>query len=212
MPADTALAVLNATLLDAKWRQTFTDATNHQFTNLDGGVQAVAAFTGTNNFQFLETDDALSVSIQYQGSEISLMMIVPNDIETYIASLTAEEILQRHTDSRSSFLNLTVPNWTIKSSIDFTELAMTSSLIGRAIDMTRMTPSANCCEIGSFMQQAVIEVDKDGTRAAAITSITGVDTSAVRIPELVDIDQPFLYFIRDEPTGLILFSGQVLSL
>ena len=212
LPADTALAVLNATLLDAKWRQTFTDATNHQFTNLDGGVQAVAAFTGTNNFQFLETDDALSVSIQYQGSEISLMMIVPNDIETYIASLTAEEILQRHTDSRSSFLNLTVPNWTIKSSIDFTELAMTSSLIGRAIDMTRMTPSANCCEIGSFMQQAVIEVDKDGTRAAAITSITGVDTSAVRIPELVDIDQPFLYFIRDEPTGLILFSGQVLSL
>jgi len=211
LPGNTVLALLNATLLDASWRQTFNDAPNHQFTNINGEVQTVAGFTGTDNYQFLETDDALSVSIGYQGSEVSLMIIVPNDIETYRASLTEAQISQRHNDSASSYLHLTVPNWNIKSDIDFTRLPMTNSLAGRALNLTRMTSSDNCCEITSFKQQAVIEVDKDGTRAAAVTSI-GVITTAVRIPELVDIDQPFLYFVRDEPTGLILFSGQVLSL
>jgi len=84
-------------------------------------------------------------------------------------------------------------------------------LAGRELNLTRMTSSDNCCELTLFKQLAVIEVDKDGTRAAAVTSI-GIGTTAVRIPELVDIDQPFLYFVRDEPTGLILFCGQVLSL
>lgn len=211
LDTSTVLALLNATMLDASWRQVFTDFPDHQFTNADGQVQEVAAFRGADDFRFLKTDDALSVSIEYQGSEISLMMIVPNDIETFAANLTAADISQRHTDSRLSFLALTVPNWTIDSSIDFTELPMTNSLVGRALNMSRMTSSANCCEIGSFQQKAVIEVDKDGTRAAAVTT-AGVFTRSLQIPEIVSIDKPFLYFIRDEPTGLILFSGRVLSL
>lgn len=179
--------------------------------DLNGWLANVAAFTGTADYQFLETDDAVSVSIQYQGSEVSLMIVVPDDIETYTANLTAAEISQRHADPSFNYLDLTVPNWNIESTIDFTVLPMTSSLIGRELNMTRMTTDAECCEISSFKQQAVIEVDKDGTRAAAVT-IIGVSPTSVRIAETLNIDQPFLYFIRDEPTGLILFSGSVLSL
>jgi serpin B len=213
LPTNTVLALLNATLLDAKWRQTFTDVDQHVFTNASGQQQTVAGFAETDNFQFLETDDALSVAIEYEGSQVSLMIIVPNDIETYSANLTAADISQRHNNSQSALLALTVPNWEIESSIDFTQLPMTSSLVGRMLNMTRMTPEATCCEITSFKQQAVIEVDKDGTRAAAVTSI-GVGVTSVQIPEprVVSIDKPFLYFIRDEPTGTILFSGRVLSL
>lgn len=212
LPTNTVLALLNATLLDAKWRQTFTDVDQHVFTNASGQQQTVAGFAETDNFQFLETDDALSVAIEYEGSQVSLMIIVPNDIETYSANLTAADISQRHTNSQSAFLALTVPNWEIESSIDFTQLPMTSSLVGRMLNMTRMTSDATCCEITSFKQQAVIEVDKDGTRAAAVTSI-GVGVTSVQFPEprVVSIDKPFLYFIRDEPTGTILFSGRVLD-
>ncbi len=212
LPTNTVLALLNATLLDAKWRQTFTDVDGHEFTDANGQLQSVPGFTETDDFQFLETDDALSVAIPYQGSEVSLMIIVPNDIETYTANLTAAQILQRHNDSRSAFLRLTIPNWEIESSIDFTQLPMTSSLVGRMLNMTRMSPDSSCCEITSFKQQAIIEVDKDGTRAAAVTSI-GVGVTSVQLPErIVNIDQPYLYFIRDEPTGTILFSGRVFSL
>jgi serpin B len=213
LPANTVLALLNATLLDAKWRQTFTDVDQHEFTNASGQQQMVPGFAETDNFQYLETDDALSVAIEYEGSQVSLMIIVPNDVETYSANLTTAKISQRHTNSQSAFLALTVPNWEIESSIDFTQLPMTGSLVDRMLNMTRMSADPTCCEITSFKQQAAIEVDKDGTRAAAVTSI-GVGVTSVQIPEpqIVRIDRPFLYFIRDEPTGLILFSGQVLSL
>ena len=46
----------------------------------DGSLQLVEGFAGTGNNQFLETDDALSVTIDYEGSEISLKIVVPDDI------------------------------------------------------------------------------------------------------------------------------------
>ncbi len=209
LPDSTVLTLLNATLLDAKWRQEFRDIDNLQFTTADGRVQSVAGFSGNHSYQFFETDDALSVSIQYEGSEVSLMIIVPQDIETYTANITADTVSQRHANAQSAYLALNVPNWTTKSSIDFTTLPMTGSLTGRALDMTRMSSDPNCCAITDFKQEAIIEVDKDGTRAAAVTVIGVSPTSA---PPVVNIDRPFIFMIRDEPTGLILFSGRVLSL
>ncbi len=209
LDVDTVVALLNATLLDAKWRQEFTDVDNLEFTTNDGRVQSVAGFYGVNGYEYLDTDDALSVSIQYEGSKVSLMIIVPEDIETYTANLTASGVSLRHNNAMSRTLALTIPNWKTKSSIDFTTLPMTSNLAGRAMNMTRMTSNPDCCVIADFKQEAIIEVDKDGTRAAAVTVIGAVATS---VPPTVNIDQPFIFMIRDEPTGLILFSGRVLSL
>ena len=79
--------------------------------------------------------------------------------------------------------------------------------------MTRLSPDPQCCEITAFKQDAVIEVDKDGTRAAAVTTIgVGVTSVQVDLPQVVNIDRPFMFLIRDEPTGLILFAGRVLSI
>ncbi len=209
LPTETVLTLLNATLLDAKWSKEFRDTDNIQFTTSDGRVQSVAGFYGTHNYEFLETDDALSVSIQYEGSEVSLMMIVPQDIETYTANLTSGTVSQLHANAQSAILLLRVPNWSTASSIDFTTLPMTESLTGRPVNMTRMSSNPDCCVLSTFKQEAIIEVDKDGTRAAAVTIIGITPTSA---PPVVTIDRPFIFLIRDEPTGLILFSGRVVSL
>lgn len=212
LATNTILALLNATLLDAKWQDEFTDFSNLEFTAVDGSVQSVEGFSGDHNFQFLETDDALSVSLPYQGSQVSLMIIQPDDIETYSANLTADTVSQRHADAASTYLALRVPNWSTESTINFTSLPMTRDLTGRPLDMTRMSPDPSCCELSEFKQQAIIEVDKDGTRAAAVTIIGVGTTSVQRTPRVININQPFLFLIRDEPTGLILFSGRVLAL
>ncbi len=56
-------------------------------------------------------------------------------------------------------------------------------------------------------QKARIEVDENGTRAAAVTIVAGIES----VSEFVTIDQPFVYVIRDRVTGLVLFSGRVVS-
>jgi serpin B len=61
-------------------------------------------------------------------------------------------------------------------------------------------------------QQAKIEVDENGTRAAAVTSIEVGVTSIPPEPEIIVIDRPFIYLLRDRTSGVVLFSGRVVTL
>ena len=62
--------------------------------------------------------------------------------------------------------------------------------------------------IDEILHVARIEVDDKGTTASAATSI-GIGVTSISEPEVVNIDSPFLYFIRDRYSGAILFIGHV---
>jgi serpin B len=65
-------------------------------------------------------------------------------------------------------------------------------------------------QISEVFHKAFVKVDEDGTEAAAATAVTARAGAAApsKVFE-VKADHPFLFFIRDEPTGLILFMGRV---
>ena len=56
--------------------------------------------------------------------------------------------------------------------------------------------------------QAIIEVDEKGTTAAAAT---GISVGTTSLPTTLVVDRPFLFFIRHNPTGAILFQGRVVD-
>jgi serpin B len=64
--------------------------------------------------------------------------------------------------------------------------------------------------IQAVIHQATIAVDEKGTTAAAATAI-GVGTDAIALGESLVVDRPFLFAIRDDATGTILFLGRVLD-
>jgi serpin B len=61
------------------------------------------------------------------------------------------------------------------------------------------------------MHKAFIDVGENGTEAAAATAVVMKDASIRMVDMDVWADHPFLYFVRDEPTGAILFMGRVLD-
>jgi serpin B len=63
--------------------------------------------------------------------------------------------------------------------------------------------------IGLVIHQANITVDEKGTEAAAATAVVIRATSAPGEPVTLEIDRPFIYAVRDVPTGAILFFGRV---
>ncbi len=67
-------------------------------------------------------------------------------------------------------------------------------------------------EVATAIHGAKIKVDERGTEAAAATAI-GVDVTSMPItPELeIRADRPFLYLVRDNSTGAVLFLGRVLD-
>jgi len=87
---------------------------------------------------------------------------------------------------------------------------MTDAFDALLADFSAMDGSRDL-SVGTVIHKAVIAVDEKGTTAAAATGVS-VGITAIRMdwPTLV-VDRPFLFFIRHNPTGAILFQGRVLD-
>jgi len=62
--------------------------------------------------------------------------------------------------------------------------------------------------VTDVLHKAYVAVNEAGTEAAAATAVI---VGIVSVPEPVSIDRPFLFFIRDIPTGAVLFGGRVVD-
>ena len=63
--------------------------------------------------------------------------------------------------------------------------------------------------ISDVVHKSFVDVDEEGTEAAAATGVIISTTSAPMDPKEITLDRPFIFLIRDNPTGSILFLGQV---
>ena len=73
--------------------------------------------------------------------------------------------------------------------------------------VSRSDYAAGSC--GDVLHKAFVSVDEDGTEAAAATAVIGVGTAAPSMVTKISADHPFLFVIRDLPTGAILFAGRI---
>ena len=71
-----------------------------------------------------------------------------------------------------------------------------------------MTGSDNELYVTTMVQKAFVEVNEEGTEASAATSFDVEVCADEDVPEFT-CDRPFMFLIRDNLTGMILFSGQV---
>jgi serpin B len=80
---------------------------------------------------------------------------------------------------------------------------------GNEADFSGMTGDRSL-SIGDVVHQSVIKVTEEGTEAAGATAVTFVVTS-VPVTRPVHVDRPFMFFIRDNQTGALLFMGHVVD-
>jgi serpin B len=83
----------------------------------------------------------------------------------------------------------------------FANLLLLFSLITGLTDAAKLW-------VSKVIQKAFIEVNEEGSEAAAATAGIMMMRAALRTPQF-NCDQPFLYYIKDNHTGLILFAGRV---
>jgi len=114
----------------------------------------------------------------------------------------------------SQGLDVRLPKFTVRSNLDLKPdlqaLGMTDAFEAGKSDFSAMTGDKSIF-IGVAVHQAVVILDESGTEAAAATGFGGFTTSLPPERLKVVIDRPFLFFIRDVNTGLVLFSGRVVD-
>jgi serpin B len=164
------------------------------------------------SFNYTETEDLQLLEIPYSGEDISMLLLLPkkgnlDEVEAQISTQGLGKLvdLMEETD-----VDVYLPRFTFDTKYfmteDLAEMGMPTAFTGNA-DFSGITGTRELY-IDKVIHQAFIEVNEEGTEAAAATGVS-LRLTAAPPGELFRADHPFIFLIRDLDTGLILFMGRV---
>ena len=173
----------------------------------------------TGSFNFFDGGTFQALELPYKGNALSMIVLLPNDVGGLAAleqSLTADSLAGCVGNFRPApKVILTLPRFTMTQQF---ELSGALSAMGMplafngAADFSGMTGKRDF-SISAAIHKAFIDVNETGTEAAAATS-TIMTAAAMRFeppPIIFRADHPFLFLIRDNRSGSILFLGRVVD-
>ena len=216
----TRLILANAIYFNGSWMHPFSEGATSQepFTLLDGSETTVdmMKMNGTS-LSYLQGEDYQAVALPYLSRDFSMLLVVPDEgqFTSVEASLDAETLLDLMGQMQSTQVKLQMPKFDIEMAANANDALVTLGM-GEAFDPDAADFSGITEEdklyITDVLHKATITVDESGTEAAAATSvIMGIKSAMPEEPVSLVIDRPFLYLIRHEPTGTILFMGRVVE-
>jgi serine protease inhibitor len=152
------------------------------------------------------------VQLPYVGGSLALTIILPDDLATFEASLSAATLDRITTALAERQVALTMPRFDIETKAELAALlatlGMPTAFDPNTADFSGIT-TAERLFISNVVHQAHITVDEKGTEAAAATAVVLRGTAAPAEPVSLQLDRPFLFALRDGPTGAVLFLGRV---
>ena len=219
---NTVMCLLNAICFKASWTHNFDPekTRNINFTKRNGKTvkrkmmhrQLHAAY-GKNNL-------CKMLRLPYGCNSYSMYVLLPNKgktVDDIIRNLSAEKLeQQRKRDMSFHEVDILLPRFTTESKIGLEDVL---SAMGMPLAFGRTAEFPNMAQghkgdlyVSMMMQKAKIEVEEEGTKAAAVTIALMATKSAVLIeeePKIVEFHakRPFVYYIIENKTGTIIFMG-----
>jgi serpin B len=216
---DTRLVLANAIYFRGDWARQFEkSATHEQPFHVSGGTtvavplmfaKMTAGFGG-------QPDVGLKVvELPYKGDDLSMVVLLPDAPEGLAemeAKLTAESLRQWTAGLARRDVLVYLPRFSMESGFGLgstlAAMGMPLAFSDRA-DFSGMNGTRDL-SISAVLHKARVDVDEQGTEAAAATGVAvGVRAVRPEEPPTFRADHPFVFFIRHNPTGAILFLGRV---
>ena len=207
--SSTRMVLVNAVAMDAPWEFPFDPASTQPapFTLADGTTVDVPMMHYNEYLPSLWTENLQAVELPYGGGALSMVVIAPTDLTAFEAELTTESLAGVIDQIKDGGIHLSLPKWAARTHVQMNStlstLGMPTAFSGGA-DFSGMVDGGGLY-LDQVEHEAMIEVDEQGTRAAAAT---GGEMAASHGPT-IEINRPFLYVIRDQGAGTILFIGRV---
>jgi serpin B len=214
--ASTVAVLVNAIYFKGNWLNQFDakNTTDQPFHRLDGSDVTAHQMHGQLETSYVDGDGWQAVRLPYAG-DASMLLIVPGagEFAAVEGQFSTQMLAEVEAGARSADVNIDMPKWESASSIDLKPPLQAAGITdlfesGKA-DLTGMAANGGLF-VAAAVHQANITVDEQGTEAAAATALAVAGSAPAQIVTL-SVDRPFLYLIRDDVTGEILFSGRVLD-
>ncbi|MBM4435588.1 MAG: serpin family protein, partial [Chloroflexi bacterium] len=216
----TRLVITNALYFKGKWTTPFTKGATaaapfHRLDGTTGQAQLMSA-SFPSGLPYAQAPGWTAAVLSYVGG-VSMLVIVP-DLGAFTrvdARLREGALLREVTGSlkRDAAVRLRMPKFTFRTHTQLrptlAALGMPTAFTGRA-DFSGIIKAERLL-IQDVVHEAFIAVDEEGTEAAAATAVLfGLTSAPLRTIELT-IDRPFLFAVRDDATGAVLFFGRVVD-
>lgn len=172
----------------------------------------------TGAHQYGETADLQILELPYAGEQVSMVVLLPRKVDglpALEASLSAESLAKWLAGMQEEGeVEIHLPKFTFTSQVPLKD-ELSSLGMPRAFRDDAQFPSISAehgQKLNEALQQAFIDVNEEGTEAAAVTGFVGGDApSPVPRYVLFKADHPFVFLIRDMRSGAILFLGRVVE-
>ncbi|XP_033760133.1 leukocyte elastase inhibitor-like [Pecten maximus] len=215
----TVMVLVNAIYFKGDWETKFDDKVTKDMTfhNLKGQQKTVKMmFQKATKFP-LKYDDQLRCTVlelPYKANSLSMVIILPDDIDGLPAleeKLTPSVIKGLTTKMPPVNVEVFLPKFKLKSSFElsklFQSMGMTYLFHGSKADLTGIDTS-NTSYVSFIFHQAFVDVNEEGTEAAAATAVIIVACSSRGLPLQFKADHPFMFVIKDNRSDTILFVGR----
>lgn len=213
---DLAMLLINAIYFNGKWRYQFDagDTRNKPFYITPGVAVQVPMMYQEENFAVTYTGDATLVELPYGQGNYSMVVMLPDEdvsLASAAATLNSNDwaLWMQSLSNGTTEVQLSLPKfeYEYKRELkdDLTALGM-GIAFGMGADFSNISDQGLL--ISRVLHQTFIRTDEEGTEAAAATVVEFEFTSMPQTT-VVNINRPFLYFIRETTTGAIVFMGQV---
>ena len=212
----------NAVYFHGIWQNKFVKTATHDgpFTLEDGTTKTLPLMSQVEMFSYLDTSDFQAVSLPYKPGRLSLYVFLPKpgrNLDGFLSGLTANSWEGWLGKMQSTKVNITLPRFKVSYQAalnqPLTALGMRSAFAPGA-DFTPMglqSPSGQGSFLTGVAHKAILEVDEEGTVAAAATGLVfGFGGGGFAHPPVaMRVDHPFFCAIRDNVTGAVLFVGVI---
>jgi len=219
MDATTRLVLTSAIYFYGKWRSPFDPGgTRVESFQLGGGRTADAKFMHQKaDFLYGETPDAQILEMKYQGTPLAFDILLPktNDGLAELERSIQPDVLSAWFGALTSRkVEAAIPKFRAESAFllrDMLSRMGMADAFGEKADFSGIDGRRDLY-LGVVVHKAFVEVSEEGTEAAAATG-AAVRFMAMRRqePTIFRADHPFMFFIRDTTSGVILFEGRLLQ-
>jgi len=223
IPADMVMYLINAIYFKGQWSTSFDPRKTHKqdfFITPENPFPCDMMVT-EHSLAYAEAENFQAVALPYGNGSFEMTIVLPadgNTPEAFISSLDSTTWKSLMSSLRTQKVRLTMPKYKIEFQSHLEDqlkaMGMPLAFTPRRADFTGIVKRDNVggenLYISEVKHKTFIQVDEQGTEAAAVTSVGMKLTTSMPMPSpAMIVDRPFVVFISEKSTGTILFAGKI---